>query len=106
MFLTKRGEDATQSPDQQGQSHTARIHQHAFGGNEDAAAHHSANDEGNWRQQAYAPPEMNCIVFCCLFRTFIWHFISGWLSFSDPHLSVADLTLNKEYIHIICTKKK
>lgn len=105
IFLTKSGEDATQSPDQQGQSNTSRIHQYAFWGDEDAAAHHSANDKGNGWQQAYPPPEMNCIVLH-IFFSFTGHIISGGRSFRDPHLLVADLDLHKEGAHIIHTNTK
>lgn len=49
--LTKKGQDPTDRPDHERQSHAARVLQHALGRDEDPRAYDGANDDGDAPQQ-------------------------------------------------------
>lgn len=67
IHLTKQGEDATQHPHQQRQSHAATVQQNSFRRNEDPTAHHGPDNEGHSRQQPDLPPEAHHLVIGLLF---------------------------------------
>lgn len=78
--LTTCREESTEHPDEQGESHTASIHVHPFGCDEDPAAHHAAHDEGNSRPQTNTASQVNLI-----FLPTALHFLARHLWFISPH---------------------
>lgn len=65
--LTKHWEDPTGKPDNQGQTHAARVFQHSFWGDEDATANHTADEEWESPQQSYLFPQKDRLLFLLVF---------------------------------------
>lgn len=61
--LTKHGEEPTGKPDEQGEAHAAGVFQDSFGGDEDAAANHAADEQRESPQQSDLLPQEDGLFF-------------------------------------------
>lgn len=65
--LTKHWEEPTGKPDNQGETHAARVFQYSFWGDKDATANHAADEEGESPQQSYLFPQKDGLLFLLVF---------------------------------------
>lgn len=65
--LTKHWEEPAGKPDHQGEAHSARVFQHSFRGDKDAAANHAADEKRESPQQSYLFPQKDSLLFFLVF---------------------------------------
>lgn len=75
---TECGEESTECPDEQGQSHTACIDVNSFRSDKDPTANHGAHNEGYCRHQTNTPSQVNPI-----FLPFILSLLARHVCFSS-----------------------